>query len=84
MEVFLFVGSSCYFSFDGKTLEIYCVNGEAKSLLWEELSDGAYTSTKKEIATNRLEGHSFDLNVDVVFYIDPKGYGYHGGLDLEK
>lgn len=79
-----FLGSSCYFSFKGKTLEIYCVNGEAKSLLWEELPDGAYTSTRKEITTNRLEGHSFDLNVDVVFYIDPKGYGYHGGLDFGK
>ena len=22
--------------------------------------------------------------MDVVFYIDPKGYGYHGGLDFEK
>lgn len=79
-----FLNSNCYFSFDGKTLEIYCVNGEARTILWEKLTDGSCVSAKKEIPSNRLEGHSFDLNADVVFYIDSKGYGYHGSIDAEK
>ncbi len=79
-----FLNSECYFSFDGQTMELYCVNGEAKILLWDKLSNGTYSLTKKEIPTNRLEGHSFDLNRDVVFYIDSIGYGYHGSFDTEK
>lgn len=79
-----FLDSELYFSFDGNTLEIYCVNGQAKTLLFEKKSNGVYASTKNVIPSGRLEGRSFDLKSDVVFYIDQQGYGYNGDLQAEK
>lgn len=71
-----FLNSNCACSFDGSILEIYCINGEAKDLLFEKIANGVYSSVIKPIPTNRLVGCLFDSKQTIVFFIDPVGYGF--------
>ncbi len=80
----MFCEKKCYFTFENFELKIYCLNGEAKDLFWENVN-GVLFERKKDIPFSRLEGQIFGHKQEtIIFYIYTHGYGYYGDLSKEK
>lgn len=75
-----FLGTNVQFNFENDKLTVYCQNGEANSLLREEIASGVYSFVKKDIPFSRITGYSYDLKKEVIFYINCNGYGVSSGL----
>ena len=73
----------CQFSFDGETLDVYANGGELQDLFFENLFGGAviFPAERKPLPSDRLEGYSYDLKKNIIFYIFTEGYGFNNSLD---